>query len=84
MIHPAVWAATCDELDAAGWGSYERAAIPADWRTRRPNDPRHDIGKKTGPMRGATGHQGGGRRRMSTAVRRELLYAEMRERMARR
>ncbi len=33
--HPSVLAASTDELIEAGWGDYERHAIPADWKTRR-------------------------------------------------
>ena len=44
-IHPEVFAATFDELLAAGWGNFERSKIPADWRTRQPAikfDPEKD------------------------------------------
>ncbi len=34
--HPEVLAASADELIAAGWGSWPRWQIPADWRTRKP------------------------------------------------
>jgi hypothetical protein len=36
-IHPAVAAASCDELLLAGWGDFDRWDIPADWKTRRPS-----------------------------------------------
>lgn len=35
-IHPAVLVAEAQELIDAGYGSYDRTRIPADWKTRRP------------------------------------------------
>lgn len=37
-IYPAVWCATADELDNAGWGFHPRRSIPADWATRKPQE----------------------------------------------
>ena len=31
-IHPDVLSATCEELDAAGWGNVPREKIPVNWR----------------------------------------------------
>lgn len=46
-IHPNVLSATCDELDAAGWGDLPRAKIPADWRehplARNPKGGRRSL-----------------------------------------
>lgn len=33
-IHPDVRAATCEDLEAHGWGMVERHRIPANWRER--------------------------------------------------
>lgn len=35
-IHPSVLEAEADALIAAGWGSHDRNAIPADWKEHRP------------------------------------------------
>jgi hypothetical protein len=37
ITHASVQKATAEQLINAGWGSYERYLIPADWQTRRPN-----------------------------------------------
>ncbi len=38
-IHPDVWAASYEELIAAGWDWTPRAKIPAGWRSIKPERP---------------------------------------------
>lgn len=50
FVRPEVASATCEELLAAGWGSYNRHRIPADWRARKPG-----VKAVPGPVAAAKG-----------------------------